>query len=198
MKPPKSTVKRELPEEGTHPLRCTEFIDMGEQPGSKQFPDPRRKSKLGFQLVEEQTSQGKAMMVYKDYTFSASTKGNLMKDIKAWFGLKDNQIAEFDMDQVLDKEGIGTIVLQETANGEFANLTNISAVPKGTKVRKATEPIRSLYLTEEEFDQDVFDALPEWLRNKIATSPEYAEVMKARAKPAKGSKKTPAKKGKKK
>ena len=185
MKPPKSNVKRELPEEGTHSIRCTEVIDFGTQPGSVQFPDPKRKCQVGFQLVDEQTSSGKAMMVYKQYTFSASNKGNLMKDCTAWLGAK--AMADFDMDALLNKDGIATIGITETAGGEFANVTNISAVPKGVKVRKATEPIRSLYLDKDEFDQDIFDALPEWMRNKIAASPEYAEIIAAKSKPAKKS-----------
>jgi hypothetical protein len=69
-----------------------------------------------------------------------------------------------------------TIEHKETDAGTFANITNVGMVPKGTKLRKYTEPLKSLYL-DESFDQEVYDALPDFLKEKIAGSPEYAAVM---------------------
>lgn len=178
---------RELPSEDTHNAVCIQVIDLGTQ-HSEQWGD-KRKVQLGFELVEEETSEGRAMVVYKQYTFSDSEKSNLMKDLKAW-GMKPGK--GFDMDTVLNKGAMVTVEHSTTDRGTFANIVNLSSVPKGVKVRKATEAIRSLYL-DETFEQDVFDALPEFLRNKIATSPEFAAVTAPKLKkPAKVA--TPAKK----
>jgi hypothetical protein len=183
---------REQAAEGTHIAVCTSVIDLGTQ-ASEQWGD-RHKVSLGFELVEEKTSDGKAMVVYKQYTYTNSPKGNLMKDLKAWLGVKNG---DFDMDNCLGKPASVTIEHSETDRGTFANITNIASLPKGTKVRKATEPLVSFYL-DETFDEDVYNGLSEYLRNKIAASPEYAEIMEgaaAKKKPKKTAAAAPAKKG---
>jgi hypothetical protein len=167
---PKGGKARELPNEDTHNAVCIQIIDLGTQP-SPQWGD-KRKCQLAFELVDEQTSEGKSMVVYKQYTFTDSDKGSLMKDLKAW-GVKVGE--DFDMDSLLGRGAMVTTENKETEKGTFANITNVAGVPKGHKVKKATEPYRSLYL-DDNFDQEIFDALPEFLRNKIAGSPEYAQI----------------------
>lgn len=185
MEIPKSKSKqRELLDEGTHPAICIGVVDFGTQPGSQQFPDPRRQCQVDFQAVNEQTEDGKAMTIYKRFTFSSSEKSNLVKTIKAWLGLKD--LDGFDMDDLLGKAALITVAHSEGGDVTYANITNISAVPKGTKVRKATEPLRSFFMAEgEPLDKGSFDELPEWMQNKIAESPEYAEVSAPRHKKTK-------------
>lgn len=173
---PSGSKERELPSEGSQNAICIQVIDLGTQP-SGEWGD-KRKVQLAFECVDEQTSDDRAMVVYKPYTFTDSEKGNLMKDLKGW-GVK--AAGDFDMDELLNKPAILTIEHAQTDRGTFANIANIAGLPKGMKVRKATEPVRSLYL-DENFDEDTFNALPEWLRNKIASSPEYAECMKPKLK----------------
>lgn len=176
---------RELAPEGVHNAVCVQVIDLGTQE-VRDFKDKNkinkvRKVQLAFQLVEEETSEGNAVVVYRQYTFTNSPKSNLMKDLKAWLAVKD---AEFEMDNCLGKPVSVTIEHAETEKGTFANVTNLAGVAKGVKVKKASEPLRSLYL--EEFDEEVFNELPEYLRLKIADTDEYAAATapKAKAKPA--------------
>lgn len=199
MKIPKGKQKeRELPEAGTHNAVCISIIDFGTHPGSATYPDEKRLVNIGFQLVDEQTSEGKAMCVYRQFTFSSHAKSKLMGFVIPWLGLKEKDLEDFDMDTMLGKPALVTVKITENDKGEYANIDNISALPKGAaKIKKATEPIKSFYLDEEEpFNKDTFDDLPEWMRNKIASSPEYAIVTA----PKKGSnkKQAPAKNGKKK
>jgi len=173
--------KRQLAPEGTHNAVCVQVIDLGTQPSEK-WGD-KRKVQLAFQLVDEETNEGKAIVVYKRYTFSNSPKSNLMIDLKAWQGVKGG---DFEMDNCLAKPCLVTIEHSETEGGTYDNITNISGVPKGTKVKKHTEPLKSLYL-DDEFDKDVFESMPDFLQAKIVATPEYAALTEE--KPKKGKKK---------
>jgi hypothetical protein len=176
MKPPKGKQKeRELPKAGPHNAVCISLIDFGTQPGSAQFPDEKRIINIGYQLIGQKTSDGKAMCVYRQFTFSSHPKSKLMGYVMPWLGLTEKDLANFDMDDLLGKPALVTVKIAKTATGQYANIDNISGLPGKTKL-KATEPLVSLYLDPAEFDKDVFDDLPEWMRNKIATSPEYAEA----------------------
>lgn len=186
---PKSS-SRELCPEGAHLAALVNIIDLGTQDGGE-F-GPRHKLQMAYELVNEKTSDGKAMVAYKQYTFSSSSKGNLMKDMRAAWGVKDGDV---EMDDYLGKYAMITIEHKETDSGTFANITNVGMIPKGTKLTKLTEPLKSLYL-DDTFDQEVYDALPDFLKEKIAGSPEYAAVMTPKLKskkqappPAKGKKK---------
>jgi len=172
---PKSS-SRELCPEGAHNSALVNIIDLGTQDGGEY--GPKHKIQLAYELVDEKTTDGKAMVAYRQYTFSASAKGNLMKDIRAAWGIKDSDV---EMDELLGKACMVTIEHKETDNGTFANITNVGMLPKGVKPRKATEPLRSLYL-DDSFDQEVYDALPDFLKEKIAGSPEYAAVMSPKLK----------------
>jgi len=118
------------------------------------------------------------MVVYRQYTFTSSPKGSLMKDLRAAFGVKDTDI---EMDDLLGRACMVTVEHKETDAGTFANVVAVGMLPKGTKAKKATEELKSLYL-DETFDQEVFDSLPDFLREKIASSSEYEEVMTPRLK----------------
>lgn len=179
---PKSS-GRELAPEGTHNAVCVAVVDLGTQP-SEQWGD-KRKVQLAFELVDEKTSKGEAMVVYRQYTFSPSPKGNLIKDLRAWQG-KDAVKEDFDMDELLGKPASVTVEHNDTERGIFANISNIGSLPKGVKVKKPTEPLRSLYL-DDSFDQDAFDELPDFLKEKIMVTKEYAEISKPA--PKKGKKK---------
>lgn len=191
MKIPKGNRKeRELLSEGTHNSVCIQIVDFGTQPGSNQYPDEKRIVNIGFQAVDEQNSEGNAMTIYRQFTFSSHAKSKLMGFVIPWLGLKEKDLENFDMDDLLGKACLITVEHSETDKGTFANIKNISALPKGMKVKKATETLRSFYLDpDSDFDKETFDDLPEWMRNKIAASPEYAEVTAPKKKPVKKGKK---------
>lgn len=172
---PKSS-GRELAPEGVHNAVLVQFIDLGTQPSNNPDWEAKRQCQLAFELVDQKTKDGRAIVEYKQYTYSDSSKGNFMKDLKAWLGIKDGN---FDMDEALGKPAMITIQHKVTEKGTFANITNVGGVPKGLKVRKPTEPLRSLYL-DSGFDEETFAALPQHIQNKIASSPEYVEVQTPR------------------
>ncbi len=198
MKAPKGK-PRELAPEGTHNAILVQIIDLGTQPsGNPKFKDSRR-LQLAFELVGPglKTEDGSPFVQYRQYTFSSHAKSQLAKDFKAWLSVKD--MSDYDVDAALGKQALVTIEHKEIESGTFANVSNISAVPKGSKMFKATEPLKSFYLDPKEFDEAAFKELPEFLQTKIAGTEEYAECIAATTK-KKPTKKAaePAGKGKKK
>lgn len=173
--------KRELAPEGVYKAVCVHVIDLGTQTFTiKGKEQSSRKVSVGFELLGKKNSFGDPQVLAQRYTFSSSKKSNLSKALKAWLGIKD---PDYDLDGLLGKPAQVTITHSE--DGEYANITNIGAVPKGTKFPKPATGLTSLYL-DESFDKDVFDDLPDYFKEKIASSPEYDEVVAS--KPKKGKK----------
>jgi len=193
-------IEFEHPEDGTYLAVCVGAIQLGTQQ-VKDFKTGNLKDqsqfRLVWQLVTEQTTEGRAMVVMKKYTYSDSDNSNLVKDLRSWGLLKKDQAAsEFDMAEVLGKPCQVSVSTKEGSS--FTNVDTVIPVMKGVKVPRATEPMRALFL-DETFDQAVFDELSEKTRNKIAGSPEYAALIAEREsnkrdKAAKKSTPAPAKK----
>lgn len=190
--------QRELAPDGTHAAICVEFIDFGTQPGNgkdksgKEFA-PSRRGQAGFELTGQKTEEGDPILVYKEYTLSNNKKAGLMKDIMKWFNLKYEQAKEVDVEDLLQKVASVTVqhVTSKTSGNTYAKTSDVGAMTgvKGMKAGKHVQPLRYLSLEPSEFDQEVFDNLPEWMRVKIAQSPEYADaVSKKNKKPAAGKK----------
>ena len=167
---------RELAPEGAHSAAVVQIIDLGTQDSGEY--GPKHRMQIAYELVDEKTSEGVAMVVYRQYTFTSSPKGSLMKDLRAAFGIKDTDI---EMDDLLGKACMVTVEHKETDAGTFANVVAVGMLPKGVKAKKATEELKSLYL-DDSFDAETFDSLPDFLRDKIAGSPEYEALMTPRLK----------------
>lgn len=173
MKPPSGGKPRELPKKGEHHAAIVSLLDLGTQPGSIMFPDPKRQISVGFECVNETTSDDKAMVVYKKYTFSNSERSKLMQELVE--ELLPDRDDSWEMNDLLGLPCIIKIEIESKGDKTYANVKKVSAPQRGVKIRKHTEPLVSLYLTPEEFDQEVFDSLGEKMRNKIAAAPEYAD-----------------------
>lgn len=199
MKAPKAEPREQTPE-GVHQAVCIKVIDWGTQSGSYQGkPTKRRMLNVGFEITGPgmKTEKGDPYVNYKTYTFSVGKKANLAKDIKAWLGVKD--LAEYDFDGLLSKRAMVTISHKESEDGNvYANITNISGLPKGIKEYKSSEPLQSFFLDADNYGLEEFNALGDYDKNKIAASEEYPEWKAAvEAKSNKGKSKETAKKGKK-
>lgn len=180
MKIPKS--KGEMCPEGVHKAVCVYVVDMGTQEPSNPKFSAARKVRVGFELQGIRKKSGDPFLLFQSYTFSSNPKANLMKDLKAWLGIKDKDV---DMDELLGKGAMVTVSHSE--DGQYANVTNITGLPKGVKLAKPETKPYSLYL-DETFDADVYNELPDSFKERIAASPEYDEVAGAPSKPKKRGK----------
>jgi hypothetical protein len=196
---------RVLAPEGTHLSRCIRIIDLGTQTEEFEGNEKRvKKVQLSFELIGqtftlnegEEDEREVPFVVHKEYTASIGAKANLGKDIAAWLGKKIDPSDEFEIDQLLGKECQVQVITAATKKDgkEYSKINAILAIPAKTKVPKAESPLQSLYLEDGGFDQDTFDALPEFLQERIEDSPEYKALFAEEEKPkaAAGKSKKPA------
>lgn len=178
MKLKTSQRERILAPEGVHNARCIRIIDLGTQEtkwGSK------RKIQLALELVDESAvfneDKGEEnFVVYKQYSMSLAPKATLTKDIGTWLNKKFNKNDEFDLESLLNAPCIVQIQHGEDEDGNvYNNVAAIMAPKKGDKVSKAKNEIYSVFLSEDEFDQENFDLLPGFMKEKLSKTPEFEE-----------------------
>lgn len=190
---------RVLAPEGVHAARCVRIIDLGTQE-NKKYGNKARKVQLSFELVDEthiwdEDRGEEPFVLHRKYTASLGKKASLARDIQAWLGTKLEKNAEFDIADLLDKPCQVQVLHNESEEGEkYANIQSIMAPPKNVKVKKAATELQLLSLEADEFDQDIFDSLPEFLQEQIEESPEYEALQEEAPKPTAKKAAAPVKK----
>lgn len=189
--------ERTLANEGTHVAVCTQIIDHGTKEGEN---GKYRAFNFGFELVEEDPdSEGNPVMVFRqfagkinpDESISITPRSKLGQAIAAWLGKPLDKDSEFTLESLAGKACQVTIVHKEVEDKTYANITSVIGLSKGVKAKRPTSDIKVLFLDKDEFDQDVFDSLPDFVQEAIEEAPEYRAMF------AKKSKQPPVKKGKK-
>lgn len=166
-------------EAGTHTAVCFQVLDFGTQEDTYEGrTSSRPKVWLGFEVPSELKSDGEPFVIGREYTFSSSERSTFRKHLQAWRG-KPFEDSDFGPNGSFDVEnliGVGCLIsVEHNANGR-AVITSIMALPKGTPAPEAKSGKSFLDLSSGELNQELFDSLPEWMQERIAKSPEFAEV----------------------
>lgn len=160
---------------GSHVARCFGVISLGTQQ-SPMFP-ASFKVMLMFEVPGESvTIDGKPapMTIQKEYTLSLSEKANLRKDLQSWRGREftAKELEGFAVENVCGVACMLSVIHKQNAQKKvYANITAISALPKG--VQCPPQWHKSIKYEIEHGENDVFKALPEWIRKKIAACEEW-------------------------
>lgn len=161
---------------GNHIAICNAIVDLGLQPGSGMYPDPKHQVYLRFELPTEQTTYQKdgqtitgPMSIGRSFTASMSEKANLRKLIESWFGKRfptDEAAADFDLQALLGRKCLLNVTHADKGGKKYANINNATPIPKGMAA-DYTQHNKSLYFSLSEPDAKAFDALPKWIKEKI-------------------------------
>lgn len=161
---------------GNHVAICNAVVDLGMQPGSGMYPDPKHQVYVRFELPTEQIEYQKdgqtikgPMTIGRTFTASMSEKANLRKFIEGWFAKKfasDNAAADFDHKALLGRKCLLNVTHTEKGQKVYANIANAAPIPKGMPA-EYTQHNASLFFSLEEPDDATYQRLPEWLRKKI-------------------------------
>ncbi len=188
--PPPEGEKKEykIIPKGTHLARCVSFIDIGTQPyeyqGETKTP---RKVRIAFEtpnetavFTEEKGEQ--PFLVSTELTLSLHEKSNLFKMLSGWIGLTEKDKDKFDP----EKDLLGQPCLISTTEdvskrgNKFANIANVSPVMKGTECPEAVNKSTYFFMGyaghSSEFDEEVFEGLPGFIKDKIIASPEWEDA----------------------
>ena len=168
-------------EAGSYPARIYQIIHIGTVAGYQgQF---QNKVRIGFELptemhVFDEKKGPQPRVISQDYTLSFSEKANLRKLIVACdpkaFELDDNGLVEeFDVESLMGKSLLVTIgnKPKKDGTGIYAFLEGVTRLPKGMVCEKAiNDPIKLSY---DNWDNEVFEKLPDFIKEKIKGSDEY-------------------------
>lgn len=155
---------------GTHMAVCTLVADVGLQPGSPKFPDPKVRIFLRFEIPSERITYEKdgvehegPAVIYHNWNASMNPKATMRKHIESWRGSKftDADAEQFDVRKLLGQTCLVQVV--HTEDGQYANVANIMAPPKGTPKVKAEGTL--VYYGPD--DDTQYDALPAFLCKKV-------------------------------
>lgn len=157
---------------GSHIAVCNLVADCGLQPGSQQFPSPKRKLYLRFEIPSERVEYEKdgkqvegPLTIGSFYTASMNEKATLRKHLEGWRGkgFSDTEAAGFDISKLLGKSCMLTVIETESGGKTYSNITGIGRLPKGIPEPEAENSL--LYYAGD--DESQFQALPKWLQEKI-------------------------------
>lgn len=171
--------KRPQPTTWSHEAMLVQVIDLGTQPWSKAYPDPKRKIELMFEILDENwefNGEKKPFAVWQ-YTspyvsYDSAKITNYHKLINQLFGSKTHDEAKaVDFNTIL----WDVYMVQLVDNNGF---TNIESITRGTTKMQAeykefTPFNKKLFFTLEDFDINIFESLSEKKQEKIKSSPEY-------------------------
>lgn len=169
---------------GMHQAYVVGVIDCGTHPDEYQGKKrDRQMLRLIFELPALINEDGEPRMTGSYYTNSNSEKSTLIKLVNAWRGsaMTAAQLAEFCPSSLISRPCVVTISHTESDGKTYDNVVAIAKPMQGMTF----PPMKSkpVVFDIDEFDQAKFDALPDFLKDKIVASYEY----KARGTPAQAS-----------
>lgn len=179
MKLPKPSHDFDLCPAGNHVAVCSEVIDIGTHETTfKGRTVSQRKVLIKWQIPAERTPDDEPQTVTKRYTLSSSERSTLRRDLESWRGKRFNDADfegpnAFDLASILGAACCVSVVQNERSGTTYADVTNVTSLPKGTPRPKLEGHTRYLSLDPEAFEPAVFESLSPKLRELIIATPEY-------------------------
>lgn len=182
--------------EGNHTARCFRIVDLGTQETTFNgeaklshkiivFWELNGEADDGLPLA---TDDGKPFTVSKQYTMSLGKKANLRADLESWRGqaFTDEELKGFDISKLLGAYCMVTVKHEQSGDKTYVNVASVARWPAALKNAKFKPHNANQLFDLDERDMSVFDALPEWLQDKIKASLEWSGKSKAEAAPSRG------------
>lgn len=169
--------------QGSHVARCYQMIELGTIKGefqgeTKEHKKVRLSWELPNELKEFKQGEGeKPLVISKDFSLSMHEKANLRKSLEGWRGksFTENEAKSFDVTVLLGKPCMINIIHTEKEGKIYANISSISAMPKGFE---CPTPINDNFLLSyDNFNFQQFETLPEFIKEKMKETPEFKNLM---------------------
>jgi hypothetical protein len=117
------------------------------------------------------------MIISKEFTLSMHEKASLRKFLESWRGkgFTEEEAKSFDVTKLLGAACMISILHKVKDGKTYAEISSVSAIPKGMVCPPSIN--ENFEFNYDPFDQDKFLSLPEWLRKKMETTPEYKKAI---------------------
>lgn len=112
-------------------------------------------------------------MLGKTFNATKGKKSGLRKFIGAWEAkeLSDDEYLDKDTNDYVGKPALLTVVLNET--GEYSNIDSVAPLPAGIPIEVPQPLSKLIRFDTDDWDQAVFDTLPDWAKERIKKSTQY-------------------------
>lgn len=170
---------------GNYPARCYSMVHIGTIEENilgtlKTLNKVRVTWELPTELkVFKEENGEQPQVISKEFTLSLHEKATLRGFLKNWRGkdFTDEEAKSFDIEKLVGAPCMLNIThkTKKDGSGIYAEIGSVSTMPKGFVCPDAiNEPFVWTY---ENFDQEKFNSLPEYLRNKMINSAEYKDAL---------------------
>jgi hypothetical protein len=185
------THSQQLLEPGLHIARCVQILDLGTQlindfvTGQK---IAKHKVRISWELPEQirentdpTTGQivAQPMIISKIYKATLHKKSTLYKDLAGWRGrdFTPEEIKSFCLTKLLDKPCTLTTTIKTRPDQRRAvEIVSISPLMKNMVCPPRVRDL--VYLDLDDWNQEVFDSLPNFVQEMIKQSEEYQKIIK--------------------
>lgn len=181
MQAPKPQNKpRELVPAGSHMARVVGIIYLGTVKGSWQGKETESyKIRLTWELPNEmrkfkEDEPEKPMVISKEVGFSMGKKSTLRPIVEGIIGtsLTDEEAYGFDIEKLIGMPCIISVIQEEKGDfGKFSTMKTAAPLMKGTEC--PPQITETKILSYDSWNQEYFDSLPDFIKDKIKSTPEY-------------------------
>ena len=165
---------------GSHAAYCFSLVDLGTQDGTYMGkPKIQPKVRIGFEVPAETVEvEGKdvPMTIYQDYTNMLVEKATLRHHLESWRGVAftTKELECFQLPALIGKPCIISVLHKTSKAGNlYAQITSIGRLTKGM-ILPPMHHTPVIYDVEQGKDK-TFDALPDFLKEKIALCHEWTQ-----------------------
>ena len=169
--------KRELAPQGNHVAICYKMIELGTITDTFKGEDVTRHRVLLYWELSNELKEfdgvDKPISVSKEFTLSMNEKSTLRKMLESWRGkafTKDEANA-FDITKLMGVPCMVNVLHVTSGTGnQYENVSSITPLPKGMEVPTAVN--KTVEFSLDNFEQSIFDTLPDFIKDKINGSAE--------------------------
>lgn len=177
---PKPTSNRTIISAGTHVARLIGLIHMGTAEDTFQGePKMFNKIRLTWEFPEEtkvfkEGDDAKPLVLSQEYTFSMGKKSNLRPIVEGIIGtaLTEEEAYNFNFEGIIGIPCLASIKHKATTKGSsYATIASTAPLMKGQACKSPFNEYK--VLTFDSWNEDYFQSLPEFIKDKIKKSNEY-------------------------
>lgn len=179
MKAQKPEYTRQLPPVGNHVARVINIIYLGTQHSDK-YGDIF-KMRITWELPNEKAvfKEGepeKPFVVSKETSLSMGQKSTLRPIVEGILGvaLTDDEAYNFDLDQLVGMSCMLYITHEEGETAKYSKVNTATPLPKGLVCPPPFNELK--ILSFEKWNEEFFQKLPQFIREKITSSKEYKKM----------------------
>ena len=178
--------EKELIEAGNYVARCYKMVEIGTV--DEEFLGVKKqmhKVRIGWELPTElkvfNPEKGEQPCVIdKEYTLSLADKANLRKDLQSWRGkaFSDEEAEAFDITKLLGVPCMLNIIHvqgKKDPTKTYQAIGSVSPMPKGLVCPPQVND--TFVFDYENYDDDKFNSLPDFIKEQIVKTPEYKEAI---------------------